>query len=254
MSGHLLLPELADILAAHQGGQARSLQKRIGPSEIGEPCDRALAFRVAEIPPVNDDPLKWAPLVGTWGHAGLAEALAEDNVRAMMAGRPARWLIEQRVEVSRQLGIAGVTDAYDCELAEVVDWKFVGKTRLQTYRRKGPGETYRRQAHLYGRGWALMGLPVRTVRIVFLPRWSHLLTDGWEWSEPYDEDLAVDALDRLVRITRMVDQLGVREDPAQLAMFAGRPEETCRYCKWYREWPGPTGPADATGCPGAPKE
>lgn len=231
-----ILADLYDILAAHQGGQGRSMQKSIGPSEIGNPCDRALAYRLAHVPPVNEEPLKWAPLVGTWGHDGLARALDETNKRL---GRE-RYLVERRVQVSGD--ISGVTDLYDMDTDEVIDWKFVGKTRLATYKRKGPGATYRVQAHLYGRGWALAGFPVRSVRVVFLPRWSHLLTDGWEWAEPYDAVLAAKAL---VRLEGIKSRVGAGH---HFNSFDGKPEETCRFCKWHR--PATDGRTDETGCPG----
>lgn len=251
MIARTILPELTEILTAHQQGQARSLQRKIGPSEIGEPCDRALAYRLAEIPPVaNDDPLKWAPLVGTWGHEGLATALDDANKRL---GRE-RYLVERRVTVSEALGIHGVTDAYDMDEDEVIDWKFVGKTRRDHYRRHGPGGTYRIQAHLYARGWELAGFTPRTVRIVFLPKWSHLLTDLHEWSEPYDRDVAIEALERLHRTQTLLDVLDARNKPDGLALVAATPgDDGCRYCKWHRPWPSSgAGPADETGCPGLP--
>lgn len=240
------LPALYGILARHQAGQDRSLQKRIGPSEIGIECDRALAYRLQGAEKPNDEALKWAPLVGTFIHAGIAEAMAEDNERRMVAGQPARWIVEHRVPVSRQLGIDGVTDLYDAEDQEVVDWKAVGKTRMTHYRRHGPGEQYRVQAHLYGRGWAILGRPVKSVRVVFLPRWSHLLTDGWEWSEPYNEAIAVEALDRLVRVRRLAESLDLASASQGFNLIRATPGDDCRFCPYRRLG----GPADASGCPG----
>lgn len=246
-----ILPELHDILAAYDASRARSIQKTIGPSEIGEPCDRALAYRLARIPPAapGEAQLKWAPLVGTFIHEGIADALEEAN-RAL--GRE-RWLVERRVTVSPELDVHGVTDAYDFDEDEVIDWKAVGKTRLQHYRRHGPGDQYRIQAHLYGRGWELSGFTPRRVRVVFLAKWSHVLTDSWEWSEPYDRATALAALERLDRLGRLVEALDVDTDPSAFALIRATPgSDGCKYCNWYRPWPGPDGPADTTGCPGVP--
>lgn len=241
-----MLPELHAILGRHQAGSDRSQQKRIGPSEIGLECDRQLAYRLFGPARHKDETLRWAPLVGTWGHAGIASALAQENAAI---GRN-RYLIEQRVEVAPELGISGVTDCFDTDRSEVVDWKFVGKTRMMHYRRRGPGSVYHIQAHLYGRGWVNAGLEPRSVRIVFLPRWSHDLNDGWEWCEPYQPAVADEALERLVRVRDLGDALGLSATGGPWSIVAAQVGEWCRFCPWRR----PGGEADASGCPGDTEE
>lgn len=243
MSGEIL-PTLYDVLGRHQNGSQRSLQTRIGPSEIGVSCQRQLAYKLSGAERINDEPLKWAPLLGTYGHAGIAEAFELDNRRRLLAGLPARWIVEQRVSVDDDLD--GVTDLYDLERAEVVDWKLVGKTRLQHYKRHGPGDQYRVQGHTYGRGWSRQGFRVESVRIVFLPRWSHLLTDGWEWSEPYNEGLAVQALQRLAHTRRLVEGLELVRS-GRFDLVQATVGDDCRFCPFRRPT---TADADATGCPG----
>lgn len=238
-----VLPELERILARHQAGTQRSLQRRIGPSEIGVECDRQLGYRLFGPAHHKEEALRWAPLVGTWCHAGIAQALAEENT----ALRRERYLIERRVTVSEELGIAGTTDCYDLDTREVVDWKVVGKTRMQHYRRHGPGATYEVQAQLYGRGWDNAGADPRSVRVVFLPRWSHLISDGWEWAAPYNPAQADAALQRLARIGSLGRALGLSDAGGSWSVLAATvSDETCRYCPWRRAG----GPADATGCPG----
>jgi hypothetical protein len=252
-----VLPILREVLARHQAGSARSRQVALGPSEAGNPCDRALAYAMHGVPRVSEESLKWAPLVGTWGHDGIARALAEENVRL---GRD-RFLIEQRVALPSEVIPSGTTDLYDTDSDTVIDWKFVGKTRMLHYRRHGPGEVYRIQAHLYARGWEAADFTPRTVCVVFLPRWSHLFSDGWEWAEPYDRDLADSTLARVAGIKRLGDALKLVEHGERYAYVAANPGapiirdgwplgENCRYCPWHRSWHEGRGPADETGCPG----
>lgn len=249
---HPVLPVAADVLARHQGGMARSRQTTLGPSQAGNPCDRALAYALWDTPKVSDEPLKWLPLLGTWAHAGMAQAYAAENVRL---GRE-QYLIERRVELPSELVPGGTADLYDTDCGEVVDWKLVGQTPLRRYRKDGPTATYRVQAHLYGLGFVHAGFPVTSVRIVFLPRSGRQLGDGWEWSEPYNERLALKALSRVSRIKATGDALDLAHDGSGYALLATDPEAECEWCPWRREWTadGASEPANQTGCPGLPQQ
>jgi hypothetical protein len=230
---------LRDILITHDASSARSMQKAIGPSEIAVPCDRRLAYRLRDTPVHGDGRVPWAPMVGTAVHALLAEALTADNERA---GRQ-RWLVEQRVHPDPT--VSGSCDAYDTDTDTVVDWKVVGPTRLDGYRRHGPGQQYEGQIHIYGRGWQRAGRTPKWVRIVFLPR-STDFDDAYEWTAPYSRQHADAALDRLFRITTLLSALGVDADPGLWAAVPATPSRNCRWCPYYRR----DKPADQTGCPG----
>src|SRR5690606_3618320 len=86
--------DLADtvrrICRAYSDSFARTQQKQIGLSEIGDPCDRAVAYRLFELPAVNTERDRHLADVGTAWHAWLAEAFAMENRRL---GRE-RYLIE----------------------------------------------------------------------------------------------------------------------------------------------------------------
>lgn len=243
-----LLPVLHGILARHQEAMPRSRQATMGASGLGEPCDRALAYSLARVPPARPEPLKWAPLLGTWTHAGIAEALAEENRRL---GRE-RYLVEQKVIISDEPRVTGTTDVFDQDTAEVVDWKLVSAASIKRKRKHGPGETYRVQAHAYGLGWRNAGMQPRSVRVVFLPKSSLTLDDGWEWSEPFRPDVAEAALKRLRWVQHLVHACGLRERPDGLALIRATPDAElgCQWCPWRRDEWLPTTPADGTGCPG----
>jgi hypothetical protein len=120
-----------------------------------------------------------------------------------------RFYIETKVSVGDVNGteITGSCDLYDRITNTVIDHKTVGPTQLATYKRKGPSEQYRVQAHLYGRGWQRAGLDVATVMIAFLPR-NGELADTYIWHEPYNEQIAVASLQRLAGISLTTTTLG----------------------------------------------
>jgi hypothetical protein len=240
-----VLGHLYEMLAAHQGGSARSQQVHLGPSEIGDPCDRKLAYKLFGTPQVRIERLKWAAIVGTWGHTGLGPVFEAENKRL---GRE-RYLIERRVPVAPVLDISGECDCFDVDTGEVIDFKFPGKSSLDTYKRKGPSEVYRTQVHLYGRGWQNAGFEVKSVRILFLPRASHLFSDAHEWSEPYDRSIADAALERLVKLVGAGVDRGLGSSNGDGAGFNEFDIDTssCRFCPWHQPLV-PT--ANSQGCPG----
>jgi hypothetical protein len=199
-----LLYEIGQAITNHP----RSQQTTIGPSEIGMPCARRLGHKLAGTEPPETHG-RWLATIGTATHAWLEHALEAANARWVAeCGKP-RFLLEQRVTVGSIGGrpISGSTDVYDTVTSTVVDWKIVGPTRLKKYRREGPGQQYRVQGHLYGRGWAAAGYPVDAVMVAFLPRNAEL-RDAFHWSEPYQEDIAVAALNRANRVNGAVQVLG----------------------------------------------
>jgi len=194
-------------------------------------------------PAVKPDALKWAALVGTWGHKGAEKAMRWHNKQLDRE----RWLVERRAHIDDELVPGGSTDVFDVDNHEVVDWKFIGESSMTKYKRHGPPGIYVVQAMLYGLGWMRMGRTVHSVRIIFLPRWSNeLVRDGWEWAAPYDERTALDALARLHEI-----QAKANLAAGGLLPWADIPRDTtaCRFCPWHDA--GKTsGEPDASGCAG----
>lgn len=198
----LLQQELLWSINAAIQNQPRSLQKAIGPSEIGDPCDRCLALKLAgQTPQPEAQGGAWLPYIGTAVHAQLADVFDAHD----------RWLVEQRVDVGMIAGaiISGSADLFDPVTGTVIDWKVVGKTTLDKARRHGPTDVYRAQAHLYGRGFTNAGHHVERVAIYYLPRNAINLGAGHFWSEPYDEQVAVNALKRAEALHAAVTTLGL---------------------------------------------
>lgn len=232
--------ELHDLLLSHEANSARSRQKKIGPSEIGIECQRALAYKLVGTPEQPDLRVPWAPIQGTAMHDYIADALTAHNT---LLGRD-RWIVEERVWPNDD--ISGSGDALDTDTGTVIDWKLVGDTSITKYRRQMRPE-YRIQAHLYGLGHERAGRDVRWVRIVCLSRgWD--FGKSWEWTEPYNAEVAFRALDRMYATEELITQLDVAATPALWGAIPATPTKECRYCRYFR----PTIPADSTGCPGNP--
>lgn len=214
----------------------RSLQKVIGPSEVGSPCIRRIGYRLLEVEAVNK-PDTWLATIGTAVHAWLAESYMAANAEH----HPARYLVEHRVEVAEGLG--GSVDLFDVERSLVLDWKIVGDTSLKRYKANGPGEQYRTQVHLYGLGFKRKGYDVKNVGIAFLPRGGSLR--GMHiWSEPFDESIAQAGIDRLNLAREVVTAAGTAAIPLLPAT-----DSHCHFCPFYL----PASTELLVGCPGADK-
>lgn len=231
---------LSEVVRSASARAPRSRQRAVGPSEIGTPCARRLAYRALDVDPVEGgggDP--WASIVGTAVHAWLASAFEADNRRRTSP----RWLVEQRVRVSES--ITGTVDLYDGETATVVDHKVLGAASMKRVKAEGAGEPYRSQAHLYGLGLARAGLPVERVALAVYPR-SGFLSDLYVWSEPYSEARALAALDRLAAVITVAGVLDVDTHPERWALIPAD-SGACAFCPYLR--PG-LASACADGCPG----
>lgn len=217
-----LIEEIKSAILDHP----RSQQKTIGPSEVGMTCTRRLLHKLNG----DDEPargLPWLPTIGTAMHAWLADVMSNAIGQHY---DPPRYLIEQRVMVGEIAGVEcwGSADLFDSGSGTVVDWKIIGKGVMQEYRRKGPREQYRKQAHLYGRGFALLGYTVRQVMLAFLPRNEIDLAARYFWAEPYDERVAIAALDRATGLVNLLSAVGI---DAALALYGPCDDvRLCPYC------------------------
>lgn len=258
----------------------RSAQTEVGPSEVGHPCDRRLAYRIAGHPVVNrSEPLP--AFLGTGAHLALADALSTyqgqdydawerwarrpDDEAAFAAAMVApyrdnpRYSVETRVRVPG-LGADGADDAggtcdlFDHHRSAVIDHKVVGAWSLNRARRHGPSPTYRVQAHTYGLGWEYeTGQAPKWVAVAFWPREKSLkynvqvaLDYMWVWAEPYDRAVALGALERLHTIRATVGELDTERFPDLFGSF-NTIADACRFCPWHNRNAADPG----QGCPGA---
>lgn len=234
-----------DAIKTSMDAHPRSLQQRIGPSEVGIECDRRIGYKLLHYKePENRYNLK--AQIGTWGHAGLEEVFDAYNLAHPEFGGQERYLIENTVRIGEvpYLGypLAGHCDLYDRVTAAVLDHKFVGPSQLKHYKKDGPSQQYRVQANIYGLGWLRAGFPVSTVGICFFPRQGEF-DEIYVWQDEFNQQLAEDALARLAGIAMVTSTAG----PAGLAILPTA-EAWCKYCPFFKA--GSTNPA--VGCPGHP--
>lgn len=242
---HPFKREIIQMVRAFDASRPRSMQKHLGPSEIGAPCSRQLAYKLAGAAPVNDVADPWFPIIGTSVHAWLATALDwyQYNVLGHTPDDP-RFLIENRVHADSEGGYStsGSTDVYDRKFDRVLDWKIVGVT---TMRKVEKGETpeekvgsqYHVQGMTYGKGWEQRGFKPREVMIAFLPR-SNFLSKMKLITMQYDRSVADRAQERVGVIESMV-KAGI---PPESFPAAG-----CTiWCPFIR----PKVELGATSCPG----
>jgi hypothetical protein len=238
-----LASSIIDTVKHAAANAPRSLQAAVGPSELGTPCLRRLAYRTLDWDPKpNADTDPWAATIGTSVHAWMAAAYETENVK--LAGTPAadRYLIEHRVFLPG--GISGSCDLFDRDTATVIDWKVTGLPRLKEYRRDGPGQQYRWQAHLYGLGMQLAAETVEQVAIVFLPRGGRI-GDLHTWSEPYQPHIAVEAINRYQAVRGFHATIDPEQHPDRWGLLPTA-DAHCAYCPWFLP-----GSADlSSGCPG----
>jgi hypothetical protein len=214
----------------------RSAQTTLGPSEIGTPCDRRLAMSLLQIPPVNPGGDGWAAFVGTCIHAGLADMFV------WASGDTGRFAVETPLTFPNEHVPKGTADLLDRTLCMVDDHKAMGRWSLDRLKTRGIPPTYRVQLHTYGYGKRLQGEVVDFVALISWPREASTLADLYCVVEPYDPQIARDALERVDRIAELTTALD-RGEPLKTAREFDIDPESCKFCPFYA-------PGDAEGTRG----
>lgn len=225
----------------------RSKQVALGPSEIGDPCERRIGYSLAGIPEVNFRADPWAAIVGTAIHKWMEKAVDRYQAEVQNLG----WHTEGTLQIDDY--VQGHTDLH--VNPDVVDYKTKSKDQMEKVRKEGPSQREIVQGHLYGYGHARAGRPVRDVVLVFIPR-DGRLKDMYVWREPYNQDIATKALERMYSIANKVIVEEVLTKPENWKNIPALPSRTsCWYCPFWDERDAER-TADHTGCPGdsPPKE
>ena len=200
-------------------GADRNLQKAIGPSEIGEPCTRQVAYKVAGVQkqPSWQDP--FPSIRGVAMHAWMETNLPRDV-----------WELECKLDCGA--GVIGTSDAYHRPSRTVVDWKFLGATQHSEYVKGYMSEKYEVQGHTYGCGWANKGYQVDRVALAIFGA-TKTLQDLFVWSDPFDPNKAQGALNRLGHVRMYVAGTGASDaNRAPLLQIAAKPGSGCFFCPY----------------------
>jgi hypothetical protein len=239
--------ELRRVVIEQARGSARNIQAHLGPSELGSPCDRQVVGKLAGLPVTNHVVDPWASVIGTAVHAWLAEAFAADNSRLGNV----RWLPEKRVVPHPEH--PGTADLYDAAELAVVDHKVLGESSMAKVRSAaGPPIRYIIQLLLYGKGYRVLGLPVRRVALAAYPRTAASLDGLYVWERatgPQDDEL----IEEVFRLTQRRKAMA-EEITRGLKTLTDIPNTSddyeCFFCPFYR----PQSAHDnGPGCPGPRK-
>lgn len=191
---------LVKFLTEDDKGRSRSTQVNVGPSEIGG-CARRLWYRINEVEPTNHDTLRLSAIMGTAIHT-LIESVFADSCG---------YVTELEVEFD---GIKGHIDLVDVNTNTIWDWKTTTKSGLGYF----PSRQQIEQVQMYGYLANATGTQIERVGLVAIPRDGNE-NDIVEWSEPYDEEIALLAIARYQNI---------REQ-----FVAPAPEKEASYCQKY---------------------
>lgn len=244
----LLKQQLTEIILWQAKRNPREWQVNIGPSEIGNPCDRSIGYRLVDLPGCNVEFDPWASIVGTAVHHWLDKAVS-DWMDVWSEPYNPKWLTE--TELAMDEIVTGHSDLYSIEHQAVVDWKTAGVDVMRKVLKDGPPDGYRIQTHIYGYMFEKSGRPVKKVALVFLPR-AGLLKNMYVWSADYSRTVAETALARMYGIARRVLELEVltKGHEHRWEQVEATPGNHCGFCPWYDPGRDPERGADATGCPG----
>lgn len=249
--------ELRDLVTRYSDRRPRSLQKHLGPSELGVACDRQVVGKLVGEPVTNHVTDPWPSFMGTAGHAEMEQVLAWENARLGVT----RYLSESRVTPPGPLAAhPGTADCVDLHDRALLDWKFLGVSSMGKLQGPdGPPRKYRAQIWIYAIACIAAGIPIERVALVAWPRTSSTIEDLYVWSEEMSDDVVAllsAVVEDTARRKAWAAQLGSydRWEPAQAEAFMRAipraPDNSeCYFCGFYR----PNG-KDGTGCPGPVKD
>ena len=201
----------------------RSQQKRIGLSEVGEVCIRKTSYKLLDWEKTNPSTDPWASISGTAIHTWLADAFEQ---------LPDQYLVEHPVKVNDELG--GTADLFDVVNKMVIDHKCVGATAMKSRKKDGMTHQQRVQINLYGLGIEneLGAGSVEKVALAFYPLGGRL--DGLHTIvEPFNRQLALDAIQRLEDTQVLLWQLDPEGNPKNWDLIPKTPTRACSYCPWF---------------------
>ena len=210
---------LVGALAGHDAQRDRSQQVDIGPSSIGD-CKRRVFMALTNAPKVNPtDSL--AAIMGTFIHAGIAEAIKREDPFGD------NFMIEQEFAIE---GLRGHIDLYIKDRKQVVDWKTTKAKSLRYF----PSEQQRMQVQMYGYLLKQNGYEVEKVSLVAIAR-DGGFNDVREHTEDYDPEMAQAGLKWIEEIKQAAEK---NEVPA--------PEKDVYFCRSFCSYYDATG---VNGCP-----
>lgn len=202
----------------------RDKQRKVGPSELGDMCERCLAEKLLGVHQ-EEKTYPLAPMIGTAFHLYLENTIGLEG-----------YLKETRVTVGEIEGygeIRGTADGFDVSTGHVVDYKVLSKKKIKAFSSatffdedrnpefysdsmtEGQIKKYYYQMQLYGLGMENAGYEVNHTSLILFPRDATIesvTTATHELCFKYNREAALAVLERANEIfkwaTNNPDNLG----------------------------------------------
>lgn len=230
-----LAERIRGIISNRSANAPRSRQKKIGLSEVGEPCARRLAYKILDWEVTNKNTDPWASISGTAIHAWLAETFQAEGER---------YLVEHFVKVTDEL--SGTCDLFDIQEGMVIDHKCVGSASMKKRKTEGMTSQQRVQISLYALGMENLGYKVNKVALAFYPLGGRL--DGMHTIvENYSKAIPLAAIQRIEDIKVLIWQLDPEQNPENWNLIPATTSRNCLYCPFFL----PMSTDLSKGCPGS---
>ena len=217
----------------------RDKQRKVGPSELGDLCERCLAEKLLGVhKEEKTHPL--APMIGTAFHLYLENTIGLEG-----------YLKETKVTVGTIEGygdIRGTADGFDVSTGLVVDYKVLSKKKIKAFSSatffdedynpefysdsltEGQLKKYYYQMQLYGLGMENAGYEVNHTSLILFPRdctVESVMSASHELCFKYNRDAALNVLERAKQIFKWADEN--RDNLGELDSHPG-----CYYCAFKR--------------------
>lgn len=217
----------------------RDKQRKVGPSELGDLCERCLAEKLLGVhKEEKTHPL--APMIGTAFHLYLENTIGLEG-----------YLKETKVTVGTIEGygdIRGTADGFDVSTGHVVDYKVLSKKKIKAFSSatffdedynpefysdsltEGQLKKYYYQMQLYGLGMENAGYEVNHTSLILFPRdctVESVISASHELCFKYNREAALNVLERANQIFKWaINNWNILED---LDSHPG-----CYYCAFKR--------------------
>lgn len=184
----------------------RDKQKKVGASQISNPCTKHLAMALAG---VEEEPSKYwlGGKVGTAVHSAIEEAIAKNADAEELQDA----MVEQKIILGEIDGYGVISSKPDLVLPRIkhlVDWKTSTREKTKKIQKWVDGTTqddattytmqkYIGQTQLYAWGLNNSGTEVQNISLVFINRDGTNEADVVEYTFEYDESIALALWDRL---------------------------------------------------------
>jgi hypothetical protein len=182
----------------------RDKQRKVGASNLSDPCTRHLAHAMIGAP---EAPVKYwlGGKIGTAIHSFIESAIG-DSSNPVFSGS----LVEHKILLGQIAGYGDVHSKPDLVLpaiSSLIDWKTTSRKKIKKIQDLVDGvkhdldaeytmQKYLGQTQLYAWGLNKSGIKVDDIAIVFINRDGTYENDIWAYTVPYQEEVAVALWDR----------------------------------------------------------